>query len=48
MCIQLLGLLLIRTFSTHQNDNMYAEFKEEYFKHKQIVKFHRGSSEIAV
>ena len=30
------------------NDTMHSEFREDYFKHKQIVKFHRRSSEIAV
>ena len=43
-----LGLLLKRTNSQLGNDTMHSEFREEYFKHKQIRKFHRGSSEIAV
>ena len=48
MSLQFLGLLPIRTRSQHENDAMYAEFREEDFNHKQIVKFHHGSSEIAV
>ena len=43
-----LGLLLKRTNSQLGNDTMHSEFREEYFKHKQIRKFHRGSSEIAL
>ena len=41
-----LGLLLKRTFSLHEKNNIYKEMREEYFEHKQIVKFHRGSSEL--
>ena len=48
MSLQFQGLLPIRTRSQHENDIMYAEFRKEYFKHKQIVKFHHGRYEIAV
>ena len=46
MCMAFLGLLLKRTFSLHEKKNIYKEMREEYFEHKQIVKFHRGSSEL--
>ena len=48
MCMGFLGLLLKRSNSQLGNDTMHSEFREEYFKHKQIMKFHPGESEIAV
>ena len=46
MCMAFLGLLLKRTFSLHEKIYIYKELIEEYFEQKQIVKFHRGSSEL--
>ena len=39
---------IVANSSQHENETMSAEFREEYFKHKQIVKFHHRSYEIAV
>ena len=48
---KLITFRIVANSSQHENGTMYAELiqlREEYFKHKQIVKFHHGSSEIAV
>ena len=45
---ELIIVRIVANSSQHENDTMYAELRQEYFKHKQIVKFHEVPYEIAV